>query len=625
MASERQLSDVLSEFARTMVTDFSIEGILDRLVHRIVEMLPITAAGVTLISATTMPRYVAASNYAALRYEKLQTELGEGPCLAAYRTGQAVAVPDLRETEDFEVFGPRALEAGLVAVFTFPLRQGDKQLGALDLYRGTPGALDHDDMAVAQTLADVTAAYLVNADTRAELQESFERSYENSMHDALTGLPNRVLLMERMDHALVRGGRSKTVTAVLLADLDRFKAINDTYGHRAGDELLVAVAKRVTALLRPSDTIARLAGDEFVILCEDLESESHAVMIAQRIVDGLVRPFELSGVEVELSASVGVAFAGWGDQAPEQLLRDADIAMYQAKRKGGDRHQVIDLREQRLEQSRAGLLDDLREALRRGELRAEYQPIVATSDGRVTGVEALLRWDHPTRGSVAPDVLIPLAEQAGLIGDIGRWVLEQACTDLHRWDIDARFGVAVNVSARQLMEPGFAQMVAEVIGATGTKPGRLTLEITESVFIQDAPRALIVLEELKQLGLMLSLDDFGTGYSSLSYLDRFPVDVVKIDRGFVAGLTGNTATRAIVAAIVNLAHALNLRVVAEGVETVEEREQVEALGSEACQGYYFARPMPADTPGALMHQATDTDELRLPVSACPPSMKTSPA
>ena len=424
---------------------------------------------------------------------------------------------------------------------------------------------------------------------------------------------------------MVRGSRSRKVTAVLLADLDRFKSVNDTYGHRAGDELLVAVADRLTALVRPSDTIARLAGDEFVILCEDLEAESHAEMIAQRIVNGLVRPFQLSAGEVELSASVGVAYAGWGDQVPEQLLNDADAAMYQAKRKGGDRHQVIDLREQRVEQSRASLLKDLHQALRRGELRAEYQPIVDTSDGRVTGAEALLRWDHPTRGSVAPAVLIPLAEQAGLISEIGRWVLRQACTDRHRWENGAPFGVAVNVSARQLMEPGFAQMVADVLEATGTNPPVLTLEITESVFIQDAPRALIVLKELKELGVLLSLDDFGTGYSSLSYLDRFPVDVVKIDRGFVAALTVNTATRAIVAAIVELAHALNLGVVAEGVETVEERRQVEALGSESCQGYYFARPMPADNLDALLHHTTAADELRLPIPASPPEKESIPA
>lgn len=618
MATERQLSEMLSEFARTMVTDFPIQRILERLVQRIVEILPVTGAGVTLITPNTSPRYVAASDESALRYEQLQTELGEGPCLVAYRTGNAVAVDDLRIDDRFSVFGPRAVEAGLVGVFTFPLRQGDKQLGALDLYRDRPGLLDDRDMVAAQTLADVTAAYLANAQARADLQDSSERSYASSVHDALTGLPNRVLLVGRLQHSLRRGRRTGKAMAVLFADLDRFKAVNDTHGHPVGDELLVAVAERLAGLLRPGDTLARMSGDEFVILCEDLEEEAQAELIATRVVDALSVPFELSGLVVEISVSVGIAFAGLGGQIPEQLLQDADTAMYQVKRRGGHGHQVMDLRERQLSRRRVSLQLDLRGALGRGELRAEYQPIVHTEDGRVVSVEALLRWDHAIRGAIPPKTLIPLAEQSGRISEIGKWVLEQACADRHRWISGTgcdEIGIAVNVSAHQLMGPDFVAMVGGVLASTHTSPEFLTLEITESVFVQDADRALIVLTDMKQLGVMLALDDFGTGYSSLSYLQRFPVDLVKIDQGFIADLGHDQTSNTIVAAVIMLAHNLGMGVVAEGVETAEQQDQLVALGSEYCQGFYFAQPMSAAAFGTLTTRDNDNIYLRLPVSA----------
>ncbi|MDQ6724624.1 MAG: EAL domain-containing protein [Actinomycetota bacterium] len=601
MPSEQRLSDVLSEFARTMVTDFPIQGILDQLVRRIVDILPITAAGVTLISPGSDPRYVAASDESALRFEQLQTELGEGPCLAAYQLGQAVSVPDLRTEGRFPVFTPRALAAGLVAVFTFPLRNANDQLGALDLYRDTPGPLDAEAMTAAQTLADVAAAYLLNAQARAALQDSSDRSRESALHDALTGLPNRTLLLDRLDQALLRGRRSGTIAAVLFADLDQFKLVNDTFGHKLGDDLLVAVAQRLTDLLRPGDTLARLSGDEFVILCEDLAVTSEVESIAARVGTALAEPFMLSIGEVETTASIGIAFSGPADHVPEELLHKADMAMYQAKRKGGARHQVIDRGEQRRLDERVSLHRDLRRACARGELRLEYQPIVTTTDGRIVGVEALVRWAHPSRGLISPAALIPLAEQSGLITEIGRWVLEQACgrAGHGRHKVDD-LATAVNVSPHQLMSPDFTATVEDVLRRTRTQPGMLTLEVTESVFVQDSERALVVLDGLKRLGVVLALDDFGTGYSSLSYLKRFPVDVVKIDKGFVADMGHDPASHAIVAAVVDLAHVLGLTVVAEGVETVGQHAEVAALGCELAQGYYFGRPMSADALEVLM-------------------------
>jgi diguanylate cyclase (GGDEF)-like protein len=538
-----------------------------------------------------------------MRFEQLQTELGEGPCLVAYEHGEAVIVPDLRADDRFPTFSSRAVEEGLAAVFTFPLRHDDHQLGALDLYRTSPGPMNPGAMTAAQTLADVAAAYLLNAQARSDLRDSSERARESALHDALTGLPNRTLLVQRLVHAILRCRRSEKLVAILFADLDRFKAINDTYGHHVGDELLVGVAGRLTQLLRPGDTLARLAGDEFVILCEDLDHTSQVEPLATRIDEALGETFVLSGIEVQVSASVGIAFAGRGDDIPEQILQDADTAMYQAKRKGGARHGMVDVGEQRLADNRASLNRDLRGALARRELRTEYQPIVATADGRITGVEALLRWAHPIRGIVAPDTIVPLAEQSGLIVEIGRWVLMQACVDLHRWqrhDHHQALEICVNISSAQLMAPDFAATVAAVLTETRTEANAVTLEITESVFIQDSDRALVVLNDLKRLGVKLALDDFGTGYSSLSYLKQFPVNIVKIDQAFIADLGREPTSRLIVSAIVRLAHSLQMTVVAEGIESASQFDEVVALDCDSYQGYFFARPASADALDSMM-------------------------
>ncbi len=591
MASE-ELSDVLSEFARTMVTDFPIQGILDHLVKRIVEIMPITAAGVTLISPESEPRYVAASNDSALRYEKLQAELGEGPCLAAYTTGRAVSVPDLRQETRFPRFTPRALAAGLTAVFTFPLHHGPSQLGALDLYRDSPGALSPESMNAAQTLADVAAAYILNAQARAELEDSSVRSTEAALHDSLTGLPNRALMLERLEHAFTRGLRSHNTSAVLFVDLDKFKAVNDTYGHQIGDELLVAVAQRLLAVLRPADTLARMSGDEFVILCEDLDDPAQADPIAGRVDSALARPFRLSGVEVQMTASIGIAFTGQGSAAPEDLIRDADLAMYQTKRKNAGTRQVFDLRELHLAEDQGALAHFLPGAVGRGELQLAYQPIVGAADGTVIGVEALLRWTHPRRGEVPPTIVIPLAEQSGQIVEIGRWVLQQAWSDRQRWPAEAaEISMAVNVSAHQFMAAGFAGSVAQVLSSGSIESRLLTLEVTESVFVRDGERALVVLQDLKDLGVQIALDDFGTGYSALSYLMTYPVDTIKVDQTFIAKLGENPASRTIITAVIELAHGLGMSVVSEGVETVEQYRELIQLGCDACQGFYFAHPM----------------------------------
>jgi diguanylate cyclase (GGDEF)-like protein len=592
--AERQLSSILSEFARTMLTDFPIQSILEHLVARIVDALPITGAGVTIIDPPLAPRYVAASDPSALAIEKLQTELGEGPCLAAYESTEAVFVDDLLHDGRFSNFGPRASAIGLRAVFTFPLCHEHTCLGALDLYRDAPGQLTVEETTSAQTLADVAAAYLVNAQARAELQDSSDRSHQRSIHDDLTGLPNRILLLERIEHAIVRSGRSRKLVAVLFTDLDHFKLVNDTYGHQVGDELLIAAAERIAGALRPGDTIARLSGDEFVILCEELDEVEQVEIVASRIVDTLGTPFVLADVVIELSASVGIAFASQTHHDPEQLLHAADAAMYQVKRKGGANHQVIDLRPRHLAENYMDLRIALGKAEERGELRIEYQPIVRTIDGGVTAVEALLRWSHPERGEIPPSTMIPLAEQSGLINEIGRWVIEQACIDqLGREAVSTGLMLSVNVSAHQLMAPEFVAMVSSILIDTQSDPARLILEITEGALVRDTQRAHIVLNQLKHLGLSLALDDFGTGYSSLSYLKQFPVDIVKVDQSFIADVAVDSSSRAIVTKTIELAHLLDLTVVCEGVETRAQHESLAGFGSDYCQGFYFGRPMSA--------------------------------
>ena len=598
----KDLAEVLSDFARTMVTDFPIQGILDRLVGRIVDILPVTAAGVTLIAAELEPQYIAASDPSALRYEKLQTELGEGPCLAAYGSDEAISVPDLRIEERFPTFAPRALNAGLAAMFTFPLRHDTVQLGALDLYRDTAGPLSPESMTAAQTLADVAAAYLINARARSDLQESSDRSREAALHDPLTGLPNRVLMLELLNHALRAARRSGNTSAVFFLDLDRFKQVNDTYGHQVGDELLVAVAKRLTGVLRAGDSLGRLSGDEFVLLCEDLADPSEADPIAVRLDAELARPFVLASVEVAVTASIGIAFTGHGIDAPDELLRDADLAMYRVKRDRFGTHGIFDLRKLHLARHQAGLARGLPGAPDRGELHLDYQPIVDAVDCRLTGVEALLRWTHPSRGAVSPSVFIPFAEQSGQIDELGEWVLQQAWSDRQRWQEQqsAPLGISINVSAHQLMSAGFAQSVAAVVDSGSADPGLLTLEVTESMFVHDEQRAIVVLAELKELGVKVALDDFGTGYSSLGYLDSLPIDTIKIDKKFIANLTADPNTQVIVSAIIQLAHGLKIGIISEGVETAQQHETVTKLGSDACQGFYFAQPMPAGDIEALI-------------------------
>jgi diguanylate cyclase (GGDEF)-like protein/PAS domain S-box-containing protein len=445
------------------------------------------------------------------------------------------------------------------------------------------------DVDFLQSLANVLADAL-------ERQAVEEAIRERAVHDPLTGLPNRVLFVDRLEHALARLGRHKSLAAILFLDLDHFKLVNDSLGHHIGDELLAALAPRLKHALRGSDTVARFGGDEFGVLLEDIASERDAIETAERIAASFARPFVLSGSEHFVTTSIGIALAG-GGEAADELIRDADAAMYRAKERGRARYEVFDEGMRGRAIARVRMENDLRRALVRGQLRLEYQPIVSLTNFSIVGVEALLRWHHPERGEISPSEFIPIAEENGLIEPIGRWVLESACRQAAAWYASrpdsAPIAMSVNLSAVQVARRTLPDVVRSALSSTGLDPACLSLEITETVMVRDADGLTEVLNALKALGVRLVLDDFGTGYSSLSYLTRLPLDVLKVDRSFVDGLGNEPRDTAITETIIAMSRALSMDVVAEGVETAEQVDELSRLGCTLAQGFHFSRAVPA--------------------------------
>ncbi len=449
--------------------------------------------------------------------------------------------------------------------------------------------------AVGDAAGDVVEIVVVTRDITDRKAAEQELSHA-ALHDSLTGLPNRMLFLDRLGLALRRSRRRTGALAVLFLDVDRFKVINDSLGHDAGDRLLIDIAVRVAAALRPADTVARFGGDEFTVLLDDLEDENEATTIAQRLVDVFAEPFELDDGEAFLQTSIGIAIARIGTETPEELIRDADAAMYRAKDHGKGRFEIFD------DQMRADVVarlhteSALRRALERGELRLHYQPTIDVIEQRVVGFEALVRWQHPTRGLLAPSEFIPLAEETGLIVGIGDWVLRQACVDAAQWRLtpagEPPLTLSVNLSVRQFAQPDLVASISQVLAETGTDPTSVCLEITESAMMESGTDGAAMLLRLKALGVRLAIDDFGTGYSSLAHLRRFPIDVLKIDRTFVDALGRTPQDASIAAAIISLAHALGLQTIAEGIETGDQLDLLAALGCDVAQGFLFARPRP---------------------------------
>ena len=424
-----------------------------------------------------------------------------------------------------------------------------------------------------------------------------EQLAHQALHDSLTGLPNRTLFSDRLDQAVARSRRNDTWSAVLFVDLDRFKVVNDGLGHGAGDELLATVAARLRAAARPGDTVARVGGDEFVVLCEDLTDERAARGIAKRLADAVSLPIVVGDRQLEVTVSIGIAVARGGATDAETLLADADAAMYKAKQRGRARYEVFDAEMRSQVVERLDTETALRRALELDQFCVFYQPEVSLRDGTTMGVEALVRWQHPERGLLGPDAFISMAEETGLILPLGRWVLTEACRQLQAWRSAhpelSSLVVWVNLSAQQLTEAHITEVVSSALAETGLEPANLGLEITESAVMDDIDAVGRALAGLKALGVQLAVDDFGTGFSSLTYLKEFPVDVLKVDRSFVAGLGHDAGDSAIVAAVIGLARSLGLDAVAEGVETFEQLAALHALGCSGAQGYYLGRPEPA--------------------------------
>jgi len=523
---------------------------------------------------------------------RLEIGKGVGPVGTAWRSGEPVVTETMADIGSFarsEVVARQGLRGGL----WIPIRSGTQVLGVVEFYSREPHRLDDALLRTVSTVGTQIGEFFRRR--RAE-----EKLAYRALHDDLTGLPNRALLLDRLGHALERGRRQDSTVAVLALDIDHFKDVNDRLGHDAGDELLVRIAARLTHAVRSADTVARLTagtvarfgGDEFVVLCEDVPAEEVAIRLAERLGEEVARPVAAGGNELEVTASVGIAVAAAGTAgSAESLVRDADAAMYRAKELGRSRYETFDLAMRSRALDRLALEAELRHAIEHGELRLHYQPIVALADGGVSGVEALVRWEHPERGLVPPGDFIPLAEQSGLIVELGRWVLEQACRQAAAWP---GVRMAVNLSTRQLGDRRLVADVTEALERTGLEPGRLTLEVTETLIMERLEASIELLEELKALGVRLSLDDFGTGYSSLSYLERLPLDALKLDRSFVSGLGPDETEPAIVAAVIEMGRALGMTVIAEGVETEQQAARLRALGCVYAQGFHFARPLPAD-------------------------------
>jgi diguanylate cyclase (GGDEF)-like protein/PAS domain S-box-containing protein len=510
------------------------------------------------------------------------------------RTGQPTIVEDMATEARFAP-DPTLAKLGVVSSLSVPITGDDEPFGVLAVHARERRTFSADEVAFLTTVATLIIVAV-------ERHRKEQATRHAALHDPLTGLPNRVLALDRLAHALARRQRERIDVAVFVLDLDRFKMINDSFGHAAGDEVLLALAPRLSAAVRLTDTVARLGGDEFVVICPDVDSGRGLTEVAERLAGAVSRPVVLDSGEHFFTVSIGIALATHRQDTPTSLLGDADAAVYRAKDRGRGHYELFDEAMRTTAIARVRTETQLRHALERGELRVWYQPVVDLATGRPISTEALVRWEHPDRGLIGPTEFIPIAEESGLIAELGLQVLKQACEQTAAWqrDIDPAIGLSVNVSGRQVVNPRFPVQVAEIAERSGLQPGTLALEITETVLMEEADSPDTVIDTFQQHGLTLVLDDFGTGYSSLSRLKRFPLDVLKIDRSFVAGIESNIDDRAIVMATIDMGHAVGMTIVAEGVENSEQAESLRAFGCDRAQGYLYARPQPAEAITTLL-------------------------
>lgn len=545
--------------------------------------------------------------------DSLRFPAGVGLAGRILATGKPAWITDVTRDPDF-LRAPAARQCGLRAAFGFPVLAGTEVVAVLEFY-GKQGFAPDTRLLELMTLIGTQLGRVI------ERQRAYEHMID-ALHDPLTQLPNRAWFLTELDRAILRAARHPSyLFAVLFLDLDGFKVVNDSLGHLAGDQLIVQIASRLATGLRRDDTVAladwhrkgggdptlaRLGGDEFTILLGDIRDAHDGLRVAERVQHELRAPFLLGDQEVFASASIGIASSLTGYSSAQDILHDADIAMYRAKAQGKGRCELFDPSMQRQALARLQLETDLRHAIARGQLRLQYQPIVSLDQGTTRGFEALIRWDHPLRGLVFPAELIQLAEETGMNLVMGEWVLGEACKQLRAWQdrfsLTPPLTMAVNLSVKEFMSPEVHARVESAIRETGVAPPSVSLELTESGAMSDPERFRKIVGSLKQLGVRVTIDDFGTGYSSLSYLTRFPIDSLKIDRAFVSRIGEDVQNREVVRTIVKLARILKLDVVAEGTEDSAQADELKALGCERAQGYFFSHPLNAADMEALLER-----------------------
>ena len=528
-------------------------------------------------------------------YLGYQMPVSSGLSGQVWREGRAIAVDDYDSWSNRGADMPTRLFGAVVGV---PLTSGGRPVGVIGLASGSfDRTFGSREIAALSRFAQLASIALDNA-------HLFEAAQRGALYDPITGLPNRDLLTDRVAHSLAwsREGDGEPIALILL-DLDRFKVINESLGHAVGDSLLAAVGGRLQRCLRPGDTVARFGGDEFGIILDGIGGVDEARRTADRILAELREPFTLGGRDWYVNTSLGIAMAWPGRATPGDAFREAEVALVRAKSAPGPRYVLFEPEMSAATLERVELENDLRGALDRDELRLHYQPIVDLATNRIVGVEALVRWEHPTRGLIPPLAFIPVAEETGLIVPIGRWVLETACAQARRWLDElpeVPLVMSVNLSARQFAQPTLVDDVRVTLEASRLPADRLELEITESVLLDEGEDSARAVRALRDLGIKLVLDDFGTGYSSLSYLRRLPLDTIKIDRSFIEGIDDENSNLPIVQAIIALAHGLGIEVVAEGIETVEQVARLRELVCDRGQGYFYARPQPPEALAALL-------------------------
>jgi diguanylate cyclase (GGDEF)-like protein len=592
LAERQALLERLSRIQRSIVHRAALDEVLDAIVAGARDLLREDVAAVRLLDPhdPTMMDMVSSSGVREdLAAKSRRSPVGSGAGGRAISEGRLVIIEDYEHAPDGMIqFAAEKLQAAMAA----PVLQNGEVVGSLLVASYKAGRRYSElEQEVLMAFAEHTSLALTDA-------KNFDDALHRAFHDALTGLPNRPLFLDRLQHALARAPRAGRGVAVLFLDVDRFKSVNDRFGHAAGDELLMAVARRVEECVRPGDTVARFGGDEFAVLVEDV-GEEQATAVAGRILAALEAPFSIHEKNVFVSASVGIAA---GRRGPDELMRNADLAMYKAKSSGKGRYERFEPNLHAAVVERLELEVELRAAVENEEFVLHYQPIFSLERGAIVGVEALLRWIHPERGTISPADFVPLAEETRLILPIGRWVLTEACRRGQAWNSAHGGGLAmcVNISAQQLDQPGLVDDVAHALAKSGLPAEKLVLEITETLLMQDTEATISKVTRLKELGIQLAVDDFGTGYSSLQYLNRFPIDILKIAKSFVDGLAGDTQETALVRAITDLADNFSLRVVAEGIESPEQVPRLLALGCELAQGFHFSVPLEDEAVGELL-------------------------